>query len=315
MNLHIMYSSSTQTPWLKVLSISIISAIFLFGLAAWFTAGNTPSGSKKIQVVAAENFWGSLAQQLGGNQVDVTSIVTDPNVDPHEYETNTVSARAFAGAQYVVLNGAGYDTWGSKMVTANPNSSRRVLSVADLLGKKEGDNPHFWYSPDYVFQVVHQISQDYQTLDPTHSGYYQEQKTIVMNSLNHYLQRIVSLKQQYSGTQIAATEDIVTYLVDAVDLNLISPPEFMQAVAEGNDPSAQSVAAFTDQLSVKQPRVLIYNQQTSTAVTTTIKKQAQALGIPVVGVTETIQPAGVTFQDWMNTQLDALHTALSSQIP
>ena len=124
-----------------------------------------------IQVAAAENFWGSIAAQLGGTHVNVISIVTDLNADPHEFETNTADALDFAHANYVILNGAGYDTWGQKLLAANPSNGCKVLYVADLLGKTEGDNPHFWYDPDYVQQVINQITGDYQSLDPADAAY------------------------------------------------------------------------------------------------------------------------------------------------
>jgi hypothetical protein len=114
--------------------------------------GAPPAGNstKTLQVIAGENFWGSIAAQLGGARVEVTSIVTNPNTDPHEYESSATDARAFATADYVILNGAGYDDWGQKLLSANPSSSRKVFTVADLLNKKAGDNPHFWYNPDWV---------------------------------------------------------------------------------------------------------------------------------------------------------------------
>src|SRR5512139_3798041 len=122
-------------------------------LAALTSCGGGPGGSTTvdgvIRVVAAENFWGSIASQLGGTNVSVYVIVNDPNADPHEYEATAADSVAVADANYVIINGAGYDTWAQKLIDANPRSGRRLLNVADLLGKKQGDNPHFWYHPDY----------------------------------------------------------------------------------------------------------------------------------------------------------------------
>ena len=135
-----------------------------------------PGSGQPLQVIAGENFWGSIATQLGGTHVTVTSIVTNPNTDPHEYESSATDARAFATADYVVLDGAGYDDWGQKLLSANPSSSRKVLTVADLLNKKAGDNPHFWYNPDWVDQVADRITADYQALDPAGSAYFIQQR-------------------------------------------------------------------------------------------------------------------------------------------
>jgi zinc/manganese transport system substrate-binding protein len=272
-----------------------------------------PATSPKIQVVAGENFWGSLAAQLGGDRVSVTSIVSDPNADPHEYESNTTTAREFQSAQYVILNGAGYDSWGNKLLSADNKPSRRVLRVATLLGKKNGDNPHFWYSPSYVNRVVAQMDRDLITIDPAGKAYYQKQLVSLMTSLAPYQNRIASIKRQFGGTKVAATEDIFQYLATAAGLDLVSPPAFTEAVAEGNDPPTASVAAFQQQLSSGQVKLLVYNEQTVTPLTNTMKQLAAENTIPIVGVTETIQPPDTSFQVWMNAELLSLENALNAQ--
>jgi zinc/manganese transport system substrate-binding protein len=264
-----------------------------------------------IRVVAGESFWGSIASQLGGIHVQVTTIVTDPNADPHEYATSTADARAFTQANYVILNGAGYDTWGQKTLAANPVSGRKVFIVADLMGKKEGDNPHFWYSPDYVEQVIVQISRDYQALDPQDAQYFDQQRTVFEDSLTQYHQLIASIKQTYAGIKVGATESILVYLASSLGLDLISPPAFMNAVSEGNDPPTPAVAQFQQQISQKQIALLVYNVQTATLVTTNIRQLAANAGIPTVGVSETIVPPGASFQDWQYAQLVAIRDALA----
>ncbi|MFI5273591.1 MAG: metal ABC transporter solute-binding protein, Zn/Mn family [Ktedonobacterales bacterium] len=280
-------------------------------LAGCATAGISGASGGKLEVVVGENFWGSIAAQLGGSHVDVASIVTDPNTDPHEYESNTNDARAFAAAQYVVLNGAGYDTWAQKLLDANPVDGRKVFTVADLLGKHQGDNPHFWYNPAYVERVADRITADYEALLPADATYFAQQRSAFQTALAPYLGRIVSIKATFAGQKVGATESIVVYLANALGLNLISPPAFMLAVSEGNDPPASSVALFQQQIAQRQITVLVYNTQTATDVTTTLKQLAAAHNIPVVGVSETMQPPGVTFQDWQYAQLLTLQNALS----
>ncbi|HEV2475877.1 MAG TPA: zinc ABC transporter substrate-binding protein, partial [Candidatus Dormibacteraeota bacterium] len=141
------------------------------------TRADSASGSGAIQVVAGENFWGDIASQLGGSRASVQSVVTDPNADPHEYESNTNDARAFATANLVILNGAGYDDWGQKLLQASPSQSRKVLNVADLLGKKSGDNPHFWYDPDFVIKVADKITAEYRSIDAADSGYFEQRRS------------------------------------------------------------------------------------------------------------------------------------------
>jgi zinc/manganese transport system substrate-binding protein len=269
-------------------------------------------GSTAIDVVAGESFWGSLAAELGGSKVSVQSVVTDPNADPHEYESSAADARAFAEAKLVILNGAGYDTWGQKLLDANPASGRQVLDVANLLGKKQGDNPHFWYSPDYVVQVADRITATYRAVDSPDTGYFDQQRAQLEAELKPYIDEIIGIKSKYAGTSIGSTESIFVYMADALALKLTTPEAFMNAVAEGTDPPAGAMVQFQDQISANQIKVLVYNKQTTTAVTTNIRSLAAAHHIPSVGVSETIQPPNLSFQDWQLGQLRTLEAALKS---
>jgi zinc/manganese transport system substrate-binding protein len=277
----------------------------------------TLSNSSQVQVVAGENFWGSLVSQLGGTHTQVLSIVSDPNADPHDYESNAANARAIANAKLVIVNGAGYDDWALRLIAANNNPNQRVLNVADLIGKKAGDNPHFWYSPSYVNQTVHQMYSDLVSIDNANAAYYKQQYTNLNVSLGLYDSRIHEIARNFGGTRVASTESIFEYLADATRLSLISPPEFMKAVAEGFEPSPQDVIAFHRMLvngtSSGNATVLVYNQQTITATTNDLKIEATQDYIPVVAVTETIQPSDVSFQDWMNAELIQLQNALNQR--
>jgi zinc/manganese transport system substrate-binding protein len=298
----------------KYLSITI-SLIVVAGIVIGLIRTSNDQSSNQtgpIRIVAAENFWGSLVTQLGGSKVKVVSIVSDPNADPHEYEVNNNDARDIATANYVIINGAGYDSWSNKLLAASPNPKRKVLDVASLLGKQTGDNPHFWYSPDYVNRVVAQMEQNLITIDPTDKTYFIDQYKNLTASLDGYQQRIVSIKRQFAGTKVAATEDIFAYLASAAGLDLISPPSFTEAVAEGNDPPTGSVVQFQQQLQSGQVKVLVYNEQTVTPLTTSMKLVAAEQNIPIVGVTETIQPPDTSFQVWMNAELLNLQNALNA---
>lgn len=297
-----------------ILVVAIVTIILVYAvLSSRQRHGNPSFSGGPLQVVAAENFWGSLASQVGGKNVNVTSIVSDPNADPHEYESNAENAREFADADYVIENGAGYDSWADKLLSASSNPQRKVLNVSDLLEKKEGDNPHFWYSPNYVNQVVAKMESDLISIDPAHKNDYEQNYQNLKLSLSQYQNRISDIKQKFGGTKVAATEDIFAYLAAPAGLDLISPPEFIEAVAEGNDPPAGSIVEFENQLKNKEPQVLVYNQQTVTPLTENIKKLAADEEIPVIGVTETIQPPDVSFQDWMNSELIALENALNAK--
>ena len=298
---------------MRVIKVKLIGALLASVLAACGAPAAGPGAGQPLQVIAGENFWGSIASQLGGTHVTVTSVVTNPNTDPHEYESSATDARAFATADYVILNGAGYDDWGQKLLSANPTSSRKVLTIAGLLGKKAGDNPHFWYNPDWVDKVADRITADYRALDPANAGYFSQQREVFATALKPYHDAIAHVRASYPAVPVGSTESIFVYLAQALGLNLISPSEFMQAISEGTDPPAQTVAQFQDQISHHQIKVLVYNTQTSTPITDNLRQLATRNGIPVVGISETVQPATATFQDWQSRQLTSLQAALSRE--
>jgi zinc/manganese transport system substrate-binding protein len=306
----------------RALVAALLVALVVAGAAAglYFTNGLTlfsgqsnPSSASKIQIVAAENFWGNLVSQLGGARVQVLSIVSNPNADPHSYESNTANAVAISNASFVIVNGAGYDTWALRILAASSHPSQRVLNVQQLLGQPDGTNPHFWYSPLYANKTVHAMYSTLVSIDPSNAPYYKQQYASLNASLGAYNHRIGVIKQQFAGARVAATEDIFVYLADAAGLNVVSPPEFMQAVAEGNDPPAQSVAQFQQLLQQNGAAILVYNQQTVTPLAESIKALAAKQGIPIVGITETVQPPDLPFQVWMNAECIALQNALNAK--
>ena len=291
--------------------LGLVAVVALLAACACGAAGSA-GGAGTVAVVAGENFWGDIATQLGGSHASVQSVVSDPNADPHEYESNTNDARAFATASLVILNGAGYDDWGQKLLGASSNAGRKVLDVADLLGKRSGDNPHFWYDPDYVIRVADRITSDLESIDTSDASYFEEQRIAFTSALAPYMQRLAEIKQKFAGVPVGSTETVFVYMAQYLGLQLISPPAFMQAVSEGNDPPADAVVTFHDQLAHRAIKVLVYNVQTATAVTTNLRIEATQHSIPVVGVSETLQPVTASFQDWQDSQLTALENALSS---
>jgi zinc/manganese transport system substrate-binding protein len=296
--------------------VALVAAGAFAGLYLLKT-GSSPNSDSKIQVVAAENFWGSLITQLGGNHTNVLSIVSDPNADPHEYESNVADAIAIANARLVIVNGAGYDTWALQLIAASSTPHQVVLNVQELINQPIGANPHFWYSPYYVNETVNAMYKDLVSIDPTNAAYYKQQYAALNASLGTYNVRIDEIKQQFGGVKVASTESIFVYLANATGLNVVSPPAFMQAASEGTDPPAQSILQFQQLIQNGTVTVLVYNNQTVTPLTTSIETLAFDKGIPIVGITETIQPwnaqTRATFQDWMNLQLIALQNALKSQ--
>jgi zinc/manganese transport system substrate-binding protein len=309
-------------------SIAILVAVVIVlvaGGAVYATVYLNPGGSPAakcsnpggvIQVVAAENFWGSLVSQLGGTHVNVTSIVTDPNTDPHEYESSPSDARLISSACFVIVNGAGYDTWALNILAAGNTQQQTVLNVQLLLGQPIDVNPHLWYSPYYVNTTVHAMFEDLVSIDPGNSGYYRQQYAALNGSLwTSYMKEELTIKHQFGGTPVAATESIFVYMANATGLKIITPAAFMEAVAEGNDPSAQDIATFQNQLNGGNTtvRVLVYNAQTVTPLTQSLLALAAKNEIPYIRITETMQPpTDNTFQAWMHGEVSDLYNALNA---
>jgi zinc/manganese transport system substrate-binding protein len=310
---------SVAGVWRWVLSVGAVAAVavtlvgLLASCATTAPSGSGPAGqSAKIAVVAAENFWGSIATQLGGEHVAVRSIVASPDADPHDYEPTPADGRALATAQYVIENGVGYDPWVAKLVSANPAPARSVLTVGDLVGVKEGGNPHRWYSPDDVHQVIERITADYIRIDPADAGYFDQQKQAYeTQGLARYNQLIGEIKSKYSGTPLGASESIVTPLAEDLGLRMATPEPFLDAVSEGTDPTAADKITVDQQIKTKQIKVFVFNSQNSTPDVAALVTAAKDQGIPVATVTETLVPATASFQDWQVAQLEGIEQALS----
>jgi zinc/manganese transport system substrate-binding protein len=298
---------------------ALISIFLLLLLAACSGATQTTtfntggsSGGKAIEVVAAENFWGSIATQVGGSHVHVTSLIVDPNADPHSYEPTTADARTVADAQYVIYNGAGYDPWMDKLLQANPASGRKELNVGNFNGKHEGDNPHMWYNPDYVTAVANKIRDDLKELDSADAAdFNRSAQTFLTTGLKQYHTLIADIKAKYSGTPVGATESIFSYLAPALGLKLITPYSYLKAVSEGEDISAADEATVEQQITRKQIKILIYNSQNTPNNIQALINKAKTNKIPVATITETLTPATASFQDWQSTQLQGIQTALA----
>ncbi|MBY8857029.1 zinc ABC transporter substrate-binding protein [Nocardia sp. CA2R105] len=280
------------------------------------TSNTADSGtsSGKLEVVSTINAWGSIAAQLGGEKVHLTSIITSPDTDPHDYEPSPADARTVAAAKVFIENGVGYDAWADKLLAANPGAGRTELNVGKQLGVPDDGNPHQWYSPDAVSRIVDVITADYAKADPADAAYFEDRKKTFENTTLAKYQGLVSeIKTEYAGTPVGASESIFSPLSDALGLDLITPPEFLKAISEGADPAPADKATIDQQIATKALKVYVFNSQNSTPDVQAQVDAAKQQGIAVTTVTETLAPAGASFQDWQSGQLqslaDALHTA------
>jgi zinc/manganese transport system substrate-binding protein len=267
------------------------------------------AGEEKIAVVAAENFYGDIAQQIGGDRVSVTSILNNPSQDPHLFETAPGVVRELANAQVVVFNGADYDPWVEKLLKVAPRPGRAVISAAQLTGKKAGDNPHLWYDPATMPVVAKTLAAAFSNADAAHAGDYAARLTTVLAALAPIDQRVARMKAKHAGTAVTATEPVFGLMADAIGLS-VRNKRFQLAMMNDTEPSARDVAAFENDLKGHKVKALIYNSQVSEKLTERLRDIAAKAKIPVVGVTETM-PAHVSFEDWVLGELDALDKALS----
>lgn len=295
-----------------------LGSVVLLGACAAGRVQTPAPGSPSrplVEIVAAESFWGSVAAQLGGDRVHVRSVIDSPSTDPHDYEPTPADARAIASANYVIVNGVGYDAWAHEVLDANPSTGRVVLDVGDAVGVEEGDNPHRWYFPADVERVVARITADLQRLDPSAADYFDQRRAgFEAVTLDRYKRLLDEIRDQYAGTPVGASESIFTGIVEATRLDLRTPRRFLEAVSEGTDPSADDKAVVDRQIAGRAIKVFVYNSQNAVPDVAALVRACRSRGIPVVAVTES-PPKDVAFQDWQTQQLQALLDALREAAP
>ena len=283
----------------------------LLALVTGSCAVSPPGGSARpLTAVATTSAWGSLLAQLGGDRVRTYSLIANPNTDPHDYEPTPADARALSLARLVVENGVGYDEWADRVLDASPDSRRVVLDVGDLAGVSDDANPHLWYSPADVAQLIAAAGDALQKVDPAEATYFMERRTLLERKFAHYRALITEIRDRYAGVPIGASESVVVPLAKALRLDLVTPPGFMRSVSEGIDPSAADKRTIDEQIRSRRIAVYVYNRQNSTPDITGQVADARRVGIPVVAMTETLTPQGASFQDWQVAQLESLRAAL-----
>jgi zinc/manganese transport system substrate-binding protein len=285
-------------------------AAFVAGCGSGGAAGGA-STDGRLRVVAAENFWGSIAAQLGGARVQVQSIISNPDTDPHSYEPSAQDARTMAGAQLAIVNGIGYDEWASRLLSADFANGRELLDVGSLLGLKAGKNPHQWYSPAHVRAVIGAIVADYDRLAPADTGYFAERRRAFETiGLHRYDALIAQIRARYAGVPVGYSESIFQPLGVALGLKLLTPYSFAKAIAEGAEVSAQDKQAVDRQASSREIAVWVFNSQNVTPDVQRVNELARAAHIPIATVSETLSPASDSFEQWQVAQLEQLERAL-----
>jgi zinc/manganese transport system substrate-binding protein len=284
-------------------------AVLAAGLLS-LTPGAGFAGDLPLKVVAAENFYADIAQQIGGADVQVTSIQNNPNQDPHDFEASPSTARQIADAELVVYSGADYDPWMPALLAASPSDHRKVIVAAELVHRVSGDNPHIWYDPQTMPLVAAAFAREFSNRDPAHKGDYEARLQAFKVSLQPMLEKIAAMKQKHAGDAVTATEPVFGYMIQALGYEMRNQ-RFQMSVMNDTEPSASDLAAFQDDLKGRKVKVLIYNNQVTDDMTEGLKTLARQSGIAIVGVTETL-PAGMTYQSWMMDELTRLDRAMSA---
>ncbi len=299
------HGTRTTRGWIRTATLALTA-----GLAVAGCSGIDPSG-RGIHVVAAENFWGSIASQLAGTRANVQSIITNPAQDPHSYEPTAQDARTLATAQLAIVNGVGYDPWASQLLGANPVSGRLVVNVGGLFGLHEGDNPHRWYDPADVEAVARAITADLVKLDPGAASYFRVRlQAFLTRGLARYHALIAQIRARYSGVPVGASESIFALEAPSLGLRLLTPYSFMKAISEGTEVTAQDTATAQRQITQHQIKVWVFNSQNTTPQIQQLNSLARQNHIPIVPITETLQPRTASFEQWQISQLEVLERAL-----
>ena len=282
--------------------LHVIAAIAICGLSA-------PALADPVKVVAAENFYGDLASQIGGANVAVTSILSDPDTDPHLFEASPDTAKAMSDAKIVIVNGVDYDPWMEKLLSAHKAPDRKEIIVARLVGHKAGDNPHLWYDPAYMKAAAKALVADLIAVDPAHKADYDQGYAKFLESLKPLDDKIATMHKSYAGQPVTASEPVFGYQAALIGLK-VHNEKYALAVMNNAEPTPSEVAAFENDLKGKKVKAMLYNAQASEPAVGKLVQLAKDNNIPVVGVSET-EPPNSTYQDWMMGQLNALDKALS----
>ncbi|SCX45165.1 zinc/manganese transport system substrate-binding protein [Klenkia marina] len=285
-----------------------------------------------LDVVVSVNQWGDIVRQLAGDCADVTTVINSTALDPHDYEPTTGDIASFEDADLVVVNGADYDHWASDAVT-NLDPAPAVVDAADVVGledehaeeedhsdedgehaeEKHGHgsvNPHLWYSPEYVTEVAAAVTDELSALSPDAADYFTEQADAFTADLKPYDDELTALQGMAAGSSYAATETVFDYTAQAVGLTDATPEGYRDAASNESDPSPSDVAAFEAALADGSIDVLVYNTQTEGSVPEQLRAAAEAAGVPVVDVTESVPDGDDSFVTWQLTQLQQLADAL-----
>jgi zinc/manganese transport system substrate-binding protein len=324
-----------------LLGLTAVSSLALAGCASGAGPASGDAAADAISVVASTNVYGQLAEEVGGDLVEVTSIVDSASQDPHSFEPSARDQLTVADAQLVIENGGGYDAFIDALLESSGSDAHVITAVefshswpenaghedehaedehaedehaedehADH-GHVEGFNEHVWYDPHTMGYVVEEIAAELAELSPDDAETFSANAEALLAEIEGLESELAQLESSFGGAQVFVTEPVSVYLAAAAGLDIATPDAFSEAVEEGQDvPPATLLEALT-LLRDGEVDVVIANAQTGGAETTQVLDEAQTASIPVVEFTETL-PEGQTYISWMQENIAALGEALEA---
>lgn len=297
-------------------------------VAALLSACGTSPGSDELTVIASTNVWGSVAQAVAGDHVEVTSIIDEPSADPHSFEISPSDAAKISSASLVVYNGGGYDGFIDDVIGSNERATVSAFTLFENIHETPDDhdqsdghdhdghshgsvNEHVWYDLPTVDAVAQAVAEELSQLDPNNAASYRANADAFSTQIADVTAIVDGIAAEHAGAPIAQTEPVAQYLIDAAKLEDLTPPDFLRAIENETDPAPAAVAAARALLTERRVQVLIYNVQTQDRVTQDIRSTAESADIPVVEITETL-PAGLDFIAWQTRTAQALADALGT---
>lgn len=265
--------------------------------------------AKSVQVCSAENFYGNIAEMIGGRCVEVSNIISNPNADPHLFSISSETARAITKAQVIIYNGLDYDAWMMQLLAAQAcNNKLAIINVAELVGIKKGSNPHIWYNPRTFPVLAKLLADKFSAIQPENKLYFEENLKSFTAKYKVVLALISDIRLKYSGISVTATEPVFNYMSDALEFDMKSK-EFQQVIMNGSEPSPKMTADFTSLIKDKKVKILFYNNQVTNSTSEYVLNLAREKGLFIVGVSETM-PVGKNVIEWLTSELEELQKVL-----
>lgn len=284
---------------LRTLTILLAALATIFAMAGCSSsrAGDTQIDKEKvITVIASTNVWGSVAKQLGGRYVDVTSILNNTGTDAHDYEPSTNDISKFQHAQVAILNGAGYDEWAAK---AAGQSKAIMIDAAAAGGKKTGDNPHVWFSAAVRNKTADEITAAYIKLMPSEKAEFEKLNKDWHTEEDELEAQLQTVAQADGKMPYGAIESVGDYLAQDMSMTDVTPKGYKNATSNESEPTASDIKSFTEALKKGDMKMLIANSQEKSQLSDQLTDAADSGNVPVVNITEQMPSQYKTLNEWL----------------